>query len=157
MVSETIGHYQGSPPTLFCRYQRQKKETRKMESMLYSSTILLMPHNYLEWCTKNILLLRSRSLYQITMEMEVDHNSIDEKNDFLNRQDMAMGYICMFVSPKCFHQVYDESQESSPKKLWNILEALFWNKEKFMQKFDKIKPVENPLDDQSFQLEEPST
>jgi hypothetical protein len=37
------------------------------------------------------------------------------------------------------------------------LEVLFGNKEYFMQKVDKIEPVENPLEDQSSQFEEPST
>jgi hypothetical protein len=36
------------------------------------------------------------------MAMEVDPDSIDEKNDFLNRQDMAIGSIGMSVSPKTF-------------------------------------------------------
>jgi hypothetical protein len=63
------------------------------------------------------------------MEMEVDLDSIDEKNDFLNREDIAIGCICMSVSPKIFHQVYGESQESNPNELWTILEVLFGNKE----------------------------
>ena len=45
------------------------------------------------------------------MEMEVEPDSVEEKNDFLNRQDMAIGSIGMFVSLKVFHQVYEESQE----------------------------------------------
>ena len=95
--------------------------------MDYSPEILLMPHNYLEWKPKIILLLRSRGLYQITMEMEVETDSVDENNDFLNRQDMAIGSIDMFVSPELFHQVYDESQDSTPNELWTILEVLFGN------------------------------
>jgi hypothetical protein len=43
------------------------------------------------------------------MTMEVEPDSVDEKNDFLNRQDMAIGSISMSVSPKLFHQVYEES------------------------------------------------
>jgi hypothetical protein len=42
------------------------------------------------------------------MEMEVEPNSIDEKNDFLNRHDMAIGSINVSISPKIFHQVYEE-------------------------------------------------
>jgi hypothetical protein len=34
------------------------------------------------------------------MAMEVEPNSVDEKNEFLNRQDMAIGSISMSVSPK---------------------------------------------------------
>ena len=54
----------------------------KMESMFYSSTILLTPHNYLEWKPKIILLLGSRGLYQITMAIEVEPDSTDEKMIF---------------------------------------------------------------------------
>jgi hypothetical protein len=97
--------------------------------MDYSSEILLMPHNYLEWKPKILLHLRCRGLYQITMAMEVDHDYVDEKNDFLNRQDMAIGSIDMSVSPELFHQVYEESQGSTPNELWTRLEVLFGNKE----------------------------
>jgi hypothetical protein len=63
------------------------------------------------------------------MAMEVEPDSTDEKNDFLNRQDMAIGCICMSVSLELFHQVYEESQESTPNELWTRLEVLFGNKE----------------------------
>jgi len=33
------------------------------------------------------------------MAMEVEPDSADEKNDFLNRQDMAIGFICLSISP----------------------------------------------------------
>ena len=62
------------------------------------------------------------------MEIEVDSDSFDEKNDFLNRQDMAIGSISMSISPKLFHQVYEESQGSNPNELWNRLEVLIGNK-----------------------------
>jgi hypothetical protein len=63
------------------------------------------------------------------MEMEVESDFVDEKNDFLNRQDMAIGSIGMSVSPEIFHQVYEESQGLTPNELWTILEVLFRNKE----------------------------
>ena len=85
--------------------------------------ILLTPHNYLEWKKKILLHLRCRGLYQINMEMEVDPDSFDEKNDFLNRQDMAIGCILYFISPEILHQVYDDSQEVTPNDLWSILEV----------------------------------
>ena len=97
--------------------------------MDYSPSILLTPYNYLEWKPEILILLKSRGLYQITMAMEVDPDSTDEKNDFLNRQDMAIGCICMSVSLELFHQVYEESQESTPNELWTRLEVLFRNKE----------------------------
>jgi hypothetical protein len=67
-----------------------------------------VPHNYLEWKTNIILLLRSRVLYQITMSTEVEPDSNNEKNDFLNRQDMAIGFIFLFIYPEILHQIYEE-------------------------------------------------
>jgi hypothetical protein len=99
-----------------------------MESMFYSPTILVMPHNYLEWKPKILLQIKCRGLYQITMEIEVDPNSSDEKDDFLNRQDMAIGFICLFISLEILHQVCDVSQDFTPNELWTILEVLFGNK-----------------------------
>jgi hypothetical protein len=127
--------------------------------MDYSPTILLMPHNYLEWKPKILLLLRSRGLYQITMETEVEPDSVDEKNDFLNRQDMALRLICISISPELQYHVEEESL-STLDELWTRLEVLFGNKEDCedcMQKVDKIEPTENPLEDQASQFEEPST
>ena len=117
--------------------------------MDYSPEILLTPHNYLEWKPKKKFMLRCRGLYQITMEMEVDPDSIDEKNDFLNGQDMAIGCILYFISPEILHQVYHDSQEFTPNELWRILEVLFWNKEECMQNVDKIENVEKSLEDKS--------
>jgi hypothetical protein len=65
-----------------------------------------------------------------------------KKNDFLNRKDMAIGCIFMYVSPEIFHQVYDESRDSTPNKLWTRLEVLLGNKEyceDFMQEIEKIE------------------
>jgi hypothetical protein len=99
--------------------------------MDFSPEILLTPHNYLEWKPNFFLLLGCKGLYQITMSMEVEPDSVDEKNDFINRQDMAIESIGMSVSPKLFHQVYEESQGSTPNELWTRLEVLFGNKEYF--------------------------
>jgi hypothetical protein len=41
------------------------------------------------------------------MAMEVESDSVNAKNDFLNRQDMAIGSIDMSISPELFHQVYE--------------------------------------------------
>jgi hypothetical protein len=96
--------------------------------MDYSPKILLMPHNYLEWTPKIQLLLRYRGLYQITMAMDVEPDSSDEKNNFLNRQYMAIGCILYFISPEILHQVCDVAQDFTPNELWTILKVLFGNK-----------------------------
>ena len=65
------------------------------------------------------------------MEIEVEFHSADEKNDFINRQDMAIGCICLSISLEILHQLYDVSQDSTPNELWTILQVLFKNKEDF--------------------------
>jgi hypothetical protein len=67
------------------------------------------------------------------MAMEVEPNSGDEKNGFINRQDMAIGCIRLSISPEILHQVYDESRDSTPNELWTRLEVLFRIKEDSMQ------------------------
>jgi hypothetical protein len=91
------------------------------------------------------------------MEMEVNPNSSDEKNDFLNRQYMAIGCILWFISLEILHQVYDDSQESTPNELWSRLEVLFGNKEYFMHEIQKINPEEKPLEDLARYSEASST
>jgi hypothetical protein len=94
------------------------------------------------------------------MAMEVDLDFVHEKNDFLNRQDMAIGCILYFISPEILHQVYDDSQESTPNELWTRLEVLFGNKEDcedYMQGIGKIDPKEKPSEDQASYYEESST
>jgi hypothetical protein len=93
------------------------------------------------------------------MAMEIEPNFADEKNDFLNRQDMAIGCIFWSMSPKILHQVYDESQDSTPNEIWTKLEVRFGNKEDcedYMQETDKIEPTKNPLEEKASQFEETS-
>jgi hypothetical protein len=94
------------------------------------------------------------------MAMEVKHDSADEKNDFLNRQDMAIGFICLSIFPEILHQVCDVTQEFTSNELWTKLEVLFRNKEDCedcMQGIGKIEPEEKPLEDQASYSEESST
>jgi hypothetical protein len=118
-----------------------------MGKMEFPASAILMPYNYFEW--KRIILhqLRGRGLYLITMAMEVEPDCADEKNDFLNRQDMAIGCICLYISPEIYRQVDDESQDSTPNKLWTELEVLFGNKEDCMQKDrnrSRVQPEPEP-------------
>jgi hypothetical protein len=116
-------------------YTKKTLQVQKIEDnkkMDYSLEILLTPHNYLEWKPKILLMLRCRGLYQITMAMEVDPDSTDEKNNFLNRQDMSIRWILSFISLEILHQVYDDSEESTPNELWTILAVLFGNMEECM-------------------------
>jgi hypothetical protein len=73
---------------------------------------------------------------------------------------MAIGCMLYFISPKILHQVYDDSQKSTPNELWTRLEVLFETKEDcedFMQEVEQIEPEENPSKDQASYYEESST
>jgi len=83
------------------------------------------------------------------MAMEMELESADEKNDFFNRQDMAIGFICLSISLEILHQVCNVSQEFNPNELWTRLEVLSGNKEECMENVDKIENVEKPLEDKS--------
>ena len=78
---------------------------------------------------KNISSAQVQRLVPNNYAMEVELDSANEKNDFLNIQDMAIGCILYFISPEIIHQVYDESQEFTLNDLWSRLEVLFGNKE----------------------------
>jgi hypothetical protein len=94
------------------------------------------------------------------MEMEVEPDSSDENNDFCNRQDMAIGFICLSISLEILHQVCDVTQEFTPNELWTRLEVLFGNEEEceyFMQEVEQIEPEEKPSEDQASYYEESST
>jgi len=60
------------------------------------------------------------------METKVDSECLEEKNDFLNRQYMDLGCICLSISPRIQYHV---ESLSSPDKLWTRLKVLFRNKE----------------------------
>jgi hypothetical protein len=80
------------------------------------------------------------------MTIEVEPDSADEKNNFLNKQYMAFRLIYMSVSSKIQYHVEDLSL-STPDKVWTKLEVLFRIKEYFeeyMQDIDKTKPIEKP-------------
>jgi hypothetical protein len=115
---------------------------------LLPSSTFLMPYNYFDWKPKILLLLRSRGLYQITMTKNRS-TSIDEKNHFLNRQDMAFRLICMSVSLEIQSHVVSLS---TPDEVWTKLEVLFGIKEdceECMSKIDKTKPTKNPPEEQA--------
>jgi hypothetical protein len=120
-------------------------------------TILLTPYNYVDWKPRILHQLKNQGLYRLTMETKVEPDSPEEKNDFLNRQDMALGCICLSISPKIQYHV---ESLSTPDELWTRLEVLFGNKEDCedcMQEIEKIEPAENPPEDQASQFEETST
>jgi hypothetical protein len=61
------------------------------------------------------------------METKVELDSVDEKNDFLSTQYMALVFICLSISPELQYRVEEESLSTS-NELWTRLEVLFGNK-----------------------------
>jgi len=77
------------------------------------------------------------------METKAETGSPEEKNDFLNKQDMDLRLICMLVSLELQYHVED-SLLSTPDKLWTKLEVLFGIKEvceECMPNNSKTKPT----------------
>jgi hypothetical protein len=64
----------------------------------YSLKTLLTPHNYFEWKPNILLLLKKRGLYQITMAIEVNLDSTNEKNNF-STEKTWISYLsaCLFL------------------------------------------------------------
>jgi hypothetical protein len=73
------------------------------------------------------------------MEKEAEPDSIDQKNYFLKRQDMAFRLIYMYVFIEIQLLLHVESF-STPEKVWTKLEFIFRIKEdceECMQEIDK--------------------
>jgi hypothetical protein len=60
------------------------KGMERAKRMDFPSTNILTPYNYFEWNPKVLLLLKNKGLYQISMGIEVEPNSVDEKAQFIN-------------------------------------------------------------------------
>ena len=94
-----------------------------MESKLeFPQSTILTPYNYFEWKPKIQLHLRSRGLFRITMETEVEPTSAIEKSRYFNRMDEAFGILCLSISPELLFHV---ESCSTPNEVWKILEGLF--------------------------------
>lgn len=99
------------------------KQQQRMESKLeFPQSVILTPYNYFEWKPKIQLHLRSRGLFRITMETEVEPTSAMEKTRYFNRMDEAFGILCLSISPKLLFHV---ESCSTPNEVWKSLEELF--------------------------------
>lgn len=104
-----------------------------MESQLeFPKSAILTPYNYFEWKPKIQLHLRSRGLFRITMETEVEPTSAIEKSRYFNRMDEAFGILCLSISPELLFHV---ESCSTPNEVWKILEGLFGKQDEIWQSF----------------------
>ena len=99
------------------------KQQQRMESKLeFPQSAILTPYNYFEWKPKIQLHLKSRGLFRITMETEVEPTLAMEKTRYFNRMDEAFGILCLSICPELLFHV---ESCSTPNEVWKIFEELF--------------------------------
>ena len=84
--------------------------------------MIMYPYNYHEWKAKIVILLRSKCLYRVSMDLENEPNVVVEKGKWHNRMDEAYGFICLSIYPD--HIFYRDGL-TTPNQVWTKLESLF--------------------------------
>ena len=90
--------------------------------MDYYSSMILTPFNYHECKSKISILLRSKGLYRVSMELENEPNSLVEKAKWRNRLDKTYGFLFISISPNILFNLYGLT---TPNQVWTKLESLF--------------------------------
>ena len=86
--------------------------------------LLLTSTNYFQWKSHMEDLLRSKGLYQITLEKEKSPNDDDKKVKWDNKSDEARGLIGMSISPDLrFHL----KEINDPDEAWENLNLTLVN------------------------------
>lgn len=99
------------------------KQQQRMESKLeFPQSVILTPYNYFEWKPNILLHLRSRGLFRVTMETEVEPTLAVEKTRYFNRMDKDFDILCLSISPKFLFHV---EPFSTPNEVWKNLEGFF--------------------------------
>ena len=70
------------------------------------------------------LLMRSKGLFRVAMENEVDPNTALEKIKWHNKRDEAYGLLCLSISRDLVFRV---NGLTSPNEVWEKLQTLFGN------------------------------
>ena len=63
-----------------------------------SSVDPLTPFNYQEWNGYMEIQLRSKRLYNVTMDTTIEPNHVVDKQRYLNKMDEAFGFLCLSIS-----------------------------------------------------------
>ena len=87
-----------------------------------SHNIILTPFNFFEWKSEKEILLREKSLYTMTMTIEVDPNESTEKIKWHNRRDKAYGILCLSISRDLLFHL---DSLTSPNEVWENIEEIF--------------------------------
>ena len=82
-----------------------------------SSAIILTPFNYHEWKFKIGIILCSKGLYIVTLDLENDPNAVIEKDKWHNRLEEAYGLLCLSIYPDLIFHI-DCGVDSIGVSLW---------------------------------------
>ncbi|KAH9291034.1 hypothetical protein KI387_044163 [Taxus chinensis] len=113
--------------------------------MEFSASAILTPYNYFYWKPKILLQLRSRGLYRIVMNTEVEPNPAIEKTKYFNRMDEAFGLLCLSISLELLFHV---EACITPNQVWTALEGLFGKQDEMRGHI--LENELNSLDPRSF-------
>ena len=83
---------------------------------------LLTSFNYHQWKDDMEINLRSRGLYRVTMNTEVEPNVAAEKIKYWNKLDEAYGFLYLSISKDLLFHI---SGLKTPNEIWNHLTTLF--------------------------------
>ena len=87
-----------------------------------SSSMIRTPLNYHEWKSKIGVLLHSKGLYKVSLDLENETNVVVEKGKWHNRLDESYGFICLSIS----HDIlFHLDGLTTPNQVWTKLDSLF--------------------------------
>jgi hypothetical protein len=113
--------------------------------MEFPKEFILTPYNFFAWKDKMRIHLRSKGLYKLTMDTEIEPTSAKEKSKYLNRMDEVFGTICSLISLELFFHI---SSCKTPNEVWTTMEGLFGKRDEMRR---HILEVEMPtLDPKTF-------
>ena len=90
--------------------------------MDYSSAMILAPFNYNEWKSEIGILLHSKGLYRVYLDLDNEPNVVVEKDKWHNRLDQAYGFLCLSISPDLLFHL---DCLTTLNQVWTKLESLF--------------------------------
>jgi hypothetical protein len=113
--------------------------------MDFQKEFILTPYNYFAWKEKIIIHLRTKGLYRLTLNTDIEPTSAIEKSKYLNRMDEAFRTICSLISLDLLFHI---SSYKTPNAAWTTLQGLFGNKDEMREHMLEVELL--TLDPKSF-------
>jgi hypothetical protein len=67
--------------------------------MDFQKEFILTPYNYFAWKEKIAIHLRTKGLYRLTVNTDIEPTLAIEKSKYFNHMDEALRTICSLISP----------------------------------------------------------